>query len=81
MELLHHKLLDRKLADDTFLRAPMCSHVVDIEMYHQLILVFQVADTSSSTNCQFLVSSAYCHIAESQFIVITTHLCLQVQRQ
>ena len=40
MELLHHKLLDSELVDDTFCIDSVCRHALHIEMDVQPIFVF-----------------------------------------
>ena len=80
MQLLHHKLLDRELADDAFFDTALRCHFVDVEMDIQLVFVFQTRNTAISTDSQLLFWSSDADILERQMLSIATEIDAQQQR-
>ena len=80
VQLLHHEFLHRKLVDDALSIGAISSHLLNIEVDTQSIFILQIRDAPRGIDVQFAIRRTDHHIAEAQLVIVTTHLCLQVQR-
>ena len=79
MQLFHHELLDRKLADDALFGTPLCRHLVDVEANGQLLFVLQSRNATIGTDGEFLVQCSYADVLEPQVLGIAAEVHTQRQ--
>ena len=80
MQLFHHELLDRELADDALLDASLSCHLANVEVDIQLMLVFQACNAAIGIDRELFIQRTHADILKLQQFGIATEIDTQHQR-